>query len=177
MLRRIDTERLCLEPFEDDDADAAFGWLGDPEVMRFTPRGVDASLEATRTRIAYYRAHQARHGFSRWAIRRHDGTVPFGDAGLMVANDSAEIDLGFRLARPFWGRGFATEVAAAWVRAAFSEFGIAHLTAFAHLQNAASLRVLSKVGFMRGAIREVGGMQAVTFWIERRGAQNEVLGD
>jgi len=48
---RIETERLILRPFEVSDAEAAFGWLGDPVVMRFTPTGPDVSIEQTRTRL------------------------------------------------------------------------------------------------------------------------------
>ena len=68
MRATIDTSRLILRPFESDDVEAAFGWLGDPTVMRFTPTGPDTSIEQTKARLANYQEHQTVHGFSKWII-------------------------------------------------------------------------------------------------------------
>ena len=51
----LETKRLILRPFEASDAEGAFGWFGDPLVMRFTPGGPDSSIERTRERLAGYR--------------------------------------------------------------------------------------------------------------------------
>jgi [ribosomal protein S5]-alanine N-acetyltransferase len=57
MRLKIETSRLSLRPFESTDAEAAFGWFGDPVVMRFTPTGPDTSIGQTNTRLAKYREH------------------------------------------------------------------------------------------------------------------------
>ena len=62
----IETERLILRPFEAVDAQAAYGWFGDPVVMRFTPGGPDKGIEETTTRLANYREHQIARGFGKW---------------------------------------------------------------------------------------------------------------
>ncbi len=160
---RIETPRTILRPFSAEDAGAAFRWLGDPAVMRFIPSGLDASVEDTKKRIATYREHQAAHGFSRWVIREHASGLLIGDSGLLALEAVGGIDLGFRFAVSHWGKGFATEVAQAWVRAAVEDLGLPRLFAFAHPDNAASLRVLEKVGFRRTGARRVMGMDAVTF--------------
>ncbi len=113
-----------------------------------------------------YRQHQATHGFSKWVIRHSGSTEPIGDSGLLVLEEAGVIDLGFRLARPYWGHGFATEAAAAWVRVALLDLGLSRLTAFAHPSNVASLGVLRKVGFSPAGARQVMGMDAVTFVYE-----------
>lgn len=168
-MESIDTERLSLRPFRPDDGDAAHAWFGDPFVMRYTPTGPDPFPEATRARLETYRAHQRRHGFSKWIVIERASSRPIGDAGLMVLDDPGWIDLGFRLAQPFWGRGFATEVARAWVAAAFETLDLAELGAFAHPENAASLRVLAKLGFHARGRRVVLGMPALCFALNRRG--------
>ena len=164
--RTLETSRLVLAPFSDDDAAAAFAWLGDPDVMRFIPSGPDASIEATRARLQRYREHQAAHGFSKWIVRLRSTGEAVGDSGLLRLEDSGAVDLGFRLARPCWGRGFATEVARAWVRAAFADFRLGRLTAFAHTENRASLRVLERVGFRRTGLARVMGMEAFTYVLD-----------
>ena len=163
----IETDRLHLLPFQDSDVEAAFGWFGDPEVMRFVPSGPDMSLEATRKRVLDYRQHQVAHGFSKWVVRLRGSADPIGDSGLLVLEETSAIDLGFRLARPHWGRGFATEAAAAWVRVAFEDLGIETLTAFTHPSNVASVGVLRKVGFSPAGGRRVMGMDALTFAYQR----------
>lgn len=166
VLDAIVTERLRLLPFQENDVEAAFAWFGDPEVMRFVPNGPDASVEATRKRIDGYRLHQATHGFSKWVIRLRESVEPIGDSGLLVLDETKAIDLGFRLARPHWGRGLATEAAGAWVRVAFSDLGIARLTAFTHPSNVASIGVLRKLGFSPTGVQLIMRMDALTFACE-----------
>lgn len=76
------------------------------------------------------------------------------------------IDLGFRFARPFWGKGFATEAGAAWVSAAFERLGLDELGAFVHPENVVSLRVLEKLGFRAAGQRIVQGMPALCFTLQ-----------
>jgi ribosomal-protein-alanine N-acetyltransferase len=163
VLDAIETERLRLVPFGREDVEAAYRWLGDPQVMRFVPSGPDRSLEATRKRIEGYREHQATHGFSKWVIRLRSSAEPIGDSGLLVRGEAKAIDLGFRFACSYWGRGFATEAAAAWVRVAFMDIGISRLTAFTHPSNVASATVLRKIGFSPTGTQWVMGMDALTF--------------
>ena len=170
----IETPRLLLRPFVGSDAPAAFEWFGDAVVMRHTPSGPDASLQQTTDRIADYQRHQAAHGFSKWVVLDRETQRPIGDSGLLVMPESGDIDLGFRLARPWWGKGLATEAARAWVRTAFGDFTLARLTAFAHPDNQASLRVLEKLGFRHERAGTVMGMRSLVFSLAAPGAQGVV---
>jgi len=95
-----------------------------------------------------------------------DSGVAIGDSGLLVLQDYGWIDLGFRFAQQYWGKGLATETASAWVRAAFDEFHLKRLGAFAHPENVASIRVLEKVGFREERREKVMGMDAVVFSLD-----------
>jgi len=170
MRDRMETGRMILRPFEASDAPAAFGWLGDPIVMRFTPTGPDKSIEETRARLAGYVDHQKAHGFSKWLILNRDSGVVMGDSGLLVLQDQAWVDLGFRFAQAYWGKGFATEVATAWVRAAFDEFRLTRLGAFVHPENHASIRILEKLGFYVERREMVMGMDSIVFLLDTEGA-------
>jgi len=172
MQDRIETERLILRPFEASDTVAAFGWFGDPVVMRFTPTGPDKNIEGTEARLTLFMEHQRAHGFSKWLILHRASGVAIGDSGLLVLKDYGWIDLGFRLAQPHWGKGFATEVVSAWVRAAFDEFGLSRLGAFVHPKNVASIRVVEKAGFHSERRGSVMGMDSIVFSLDadaRRG--------
>ena len=172
----IETTRLILRPFESTDAEAAFGWFGDPLVMRFTPTGPDTSLEQTKARLAKYQEHQIAHGFSKWTIVYPGSARPIGDSGLLVLQEYDRIDLGVRLARPYWGKGLATEAASAWVHAAFDEFHLDRLTAFVHPENLASIRVLEKLGFRIERRETIMGMNSILFSLDAKDARTVVSG-
>lgn len=166
MQDRIETDRLILRAFEVSDAEAAFGWFGDPIVMRFTPTGPDKSIEETESRLRLFMEHQKANGFSKWLILDRASEVAIGDSGLLVLKDYGWVDLGFRLARPYWSKGFATEVASAWVRAAFEELRLTRLGAFVHPENVASIRVLQKLGFNIERRDTVFGMDSIVFFLD-----------
>jgi len=159
----IETRRLVMRPFGPADAGVAHRWFGDPLVMKYTPTGVDDSVDKTRARLAGYEAHQTTHGFSKWLITERASGMPIGDAGLLQIPELGWIDLGFRLSVSSWGQGLATEAASAWVAAAFGPLHLARLGAFVHPENAVSIRVLEKLGF--GAERQdvVIGMRSIVF--------------
>jgi ribosomal-protein-alanine N-acetyltransferase len=163
----IETPRLILRPFQLDDAIVTHRWFGDPIVMRYTPSGPDASLARTRERVAGYVAHQTRHGFSKWLVVERASGQPIGDSGLLVLQDEGWTDLGFRFERRSWGKGFATEVAAAWVSVAFGDLGLDALGAFVHPENLASMKVLERLGFLDERKGTVQGMPAVTYALQR----------
>jgi ribosomal-protein-alanine N-acetyltransferase len=162
----IETSRLILRPFEPSDAEAAFEWFGDPAVMRFTPTGPDASIGQTRRRLAKFMAHQRVHGFSKWLVIERSSGHLIGDSGLLNLQECGWIDLGYRLAQPYWGQGLATEAAQAWVSAAFDEFRLDRLGAFVHPKNAASIRVLEKLGFHTERRDTIMGMDSIVFSLD-----------
>ncbi|PYT71648.1 MAG: hypothetical protein DMG39_12410 [Acidobacteria bacterium] len=99
--------------------------------------------------------------------RRHEqGSFAIGDSGLLVLQDYGWVDLGFRFAQPYWGKGLATEVASAWVRTAFDELGVSRLGAFVHPENVASIHVLEKVGFRAERHEMVMGMDSIVFSLD-----------
>jgi RimJ/RimL family protein N-acetyltransferase len=104
-------------------------------------------LGHTKERIRRYIEHQSRHGFSRWLIHETESDMPIGDSGFSYLPDGVRVELGYRLKRSHWGRGFATEVSAKWLSVAKEWFGFTKVYAFAHPQNTASLSVMQKLGF------------------------------
>jgi RimJ/RimL family protein N-acetyltransferase len=90
MKATLETSRLILSPFESSDLEAAFGWFGDPIVMRFTPTGPDTSIDQTKARLANYQAHQATHGFSKWIILERPSRRAIGDSGLLKIEDPTD---------------------------------------------------------------------------------------
>ena len=149
---RLDTPRLLIRPFVADDVELVHRVYADPEVMRYVATGALHEVAATARLLRDYDAHQRRHGYSFWAVLERSSGALIGDAGL-YRTPAGEVELGYTLAAPAWGRGYATEAASAWLDAAFGELGLESVVALAEPANVASLRVLEKVGMRRAGER------------------------
>lgn len=147
----IRTERLILREWRDSDFEPFAALNGDRRVMEFMPLPLDrAASDAFALRI---RDEFARHEFGRWAVEA-PGVAPFiGFIGLSVPNFTAFftpcVEVGWRLAYPYWGRGYATEGARAAIDFGFREAGLEEIVSFTVPQNVRSIRVMEKAGMKR----------------------------
>ncbi len=142
----LETPRMMLRTWTLDDAEAAFAIYGDPEVMHFLGGRPDQNVEETRTRLAERRiAPQEQHGFCLWAmVEKTTGNV-VGSCGLQHLDRGADVEVGYHLARAAWGKGYATEAAAASLRHGFEQLGLRRILAVVNPANHASRRVLEKI--------------------------------
>ncbi len=145
----LETKRLILREFTTEDVDNLYDLDSDPEVTRFIDGGLPPDREDIRTRIvplflAYYQKYAA-YGY--WAAIEKKSGVFLGWFHFRPAYDNAsDIELGYRLKRSAWGKGYATELSGALIQQGFANLGIRRVTASALLANRASTRVMEKVG-------------------------------
>src|SRR5437016_752868 len=104
----LETERLILRRYVEDDAEAVYELNRDPEVIRYTgDRGL-ASIEEARAMLrGRTLADYEKYGFGRWACVHKEEDKVIGFAGLKFLEDLQEVDIGYRLMRAYWGRGLA----------------------------------------------------------------------
>src|SRR5262245_10374330 len=143
----LETDRLVLRNWAIEDAEAALTIYSDPEVMYFLHRPPLQTVEEARnlleTRpIAQYREH----GFSFWAVVEKATGRVIGSCGLKYLDNGPLIEVGYHLARAAWGKGYATEAAAASVRHGFEKMQLARIWGVVDPLNFASQRVLEKSG-------------------------------
>ena len=161
------TDRLRLRPYRSDDVTAMFAIFGDSEVMRYSMSGADRSVESTQARIQKLIDHQVLFGFSLWVVEdRSTGTI-LGDCGLKQLEEGPEIEVGYRFARANWGRGYATEAAAASVRYGFDALGLARIVAVVEPPNVASRHVLEKIGLKYQCLAHYYGRPMSYFAVDR----------
>lgn len=156
------TPRLLLRPFIPEDVLLVHSIYSDPEVMRYVATGPMADLAYTRRLVDDYSDHQLQHGFSFWAVTERESGALIGDAGL-YRTPAGEVELGYTLGKPWWGRGYATEAAGTWLRVAFEELGVDEVVALAEPANVGSLRVLEKLGMQRAGERMAFGRPHTVF--------------
>jgi RimJ/RimL family protein N-acetyltransferase len=141
---RLTTERLVLRAPRADDLDPYAAMTADPEVMRYVGQGVPLDRGGAWRQLATFLGGWVMQGFGQWAVERRADGAFLGRAGLWFPPGWPEVEVGWALAREHWGRGYATEAAAAAV--AWAGPGRA-LVALIHPDNAASIRVARKLGF------------------------------
>lgn len=144
----LHTERLILREFTPDDTPALARVLGDPEVMRHSVGGV-LSEQATGKFIDWCRHSYHQHGFGPWAVVDKSSSTLAGFCGLNAerVDEEDEIEIGYRLATSFWGKGLGTEAARGALSHGFDKLGIDSLIAIVEPANIASVKVIQKLGF------------------------------
>jgi RimJ/RimL family protein N-acetyltransferase len=147
----LETSRLRLRGWRESDL-APFAALNDdPEVMEHFPnRLTRAQSDAM---VASIGEHFARHGFGLWAVEAR-GTAEFiGLVGLSIPRFESHftpcVEIGWRLAREHWGRGFAPEAARAALRFGFERVGLEEIVSFTVPANLKSRRVMEKLAMRR----------------------------
>jgi RimJ/RimL family protein N-acetyltransferase len=154
----LETERLRIRRFTEDDAPLLLELDSDPEVMRFVGPYQLPNVEAYREyiRARYLPEYQRQAGWGVFAaIEMSSGNflgkfilhpAPQDTYGLDARFQPDDIELGFRFRRDCWGRGFATEGSRALIRLAFRQNKATRIVAAILDGNIASVRVLEKVG-------------------------------
>ncbi len=142
----IETARLRLRRFTLQDLDALTGINSDPEVMRFIGNGNPATPAQTKAALDSILNHWEKHGFGLWAVEQKKDRSVAGFCGLKYLDRTEEIEVGYRLARNFWGMGFATEGGSASLRYGWDVLKLQRIVAVVQPGNSASQRVLEKIG-------------------------------
>ena len=161
-MHQLVTPRLFLRPFTPADVESVHPIYSDPEVMRYVATGPLADITHTQRLVDDYSDHQFLHGYSFWAVIEQSSGALIGDAGL-YRTPAGEVELGYTLGKAWWGRGYATEAAGAWLRVAFEELGMDEVVALAEPANTASLHVLTKLGMRRSGERLAFGRPHTVF--------------
>lgn len=147
-MHSIVTERLVLRPWEPTDLDYARAWHGDPLVMRHLGGILDhAGSDAT---VQRWTAELKARSYGMLALCPVGSGPPVGAVGLghpgFRSHFTPCVEIGWRLARKTWGRGYATEAARAVLRVAFDRLGLTEIVAFTAMQNSASCAVMARLG-------------------------------
>ncbi|MBI1846597.1 MAG: GNAT family N-acetyltransferase [Candidatus Rokubacteria bacterium] len=147
----LTTARLRLRDWTERDLAPFAALNADARVMEFFPRPLDrAESDALAARI---RDHFARRGFGLWAVEAPGAADFIGFVGLSVPTFQAPftpcVEVGWRLAAAHWGRGYATEAAAAVVAHGFRQLGLDEIVSFTVPANVRSRRVMDRLGMTR----------------------------
>lgn len=143
-----ETARMRIRQLSLGDVPALTEILSDPEVMKHSVRGA-CDEAATRRFVEWCLACYESHGVGPWALIEKETSTLIGFCGVgpEQVGDVEETNLGYRLARRYWGRGFATESTSAVLAYAFKRMECQSVVVIIEPEHVASLRVAEKSGF------------------------------
>ena len=152
-LEELRTPRLLLRRWREEDREPFAALNADAEVNEFLPGPL--SREASDAMVDRIEAHFAEHGFGLWVVEA-PGVASFtGFTGLAVIRFTAHftpaVEIGWRFARGFWGRGYASEAARACLEQGFSTLGLREIVSFTVPDNLRSRAVMERLGMRHDA--------------------------
>ncbi len=142
-----ETERLLLRPPRLSDAADLLRFFGDKEAMRYTL--VLSDLRACRRHIAGHACQRRKRGYGPWTLIEKASGAIVGFGGLYddPFDPGWGIEVGYHFLPAVWGQGLASELVAFCIDHARERLRVPAVSAFAHRDNVASRRVLTKAGF------------------------------
>jgi [ribosomal protein S5]-alanine N-acetyltransferase len=163
----ISTARLILRPLVMQDA-GTLHWIYQVEgVLRYFPSPAPPPLEKVQKFVQDQSRHWEQYGYGNWAVTLKEHGQLIGWAGPQFLPETGETEVGYLLARPFWGCGYATEAARAALAFIFGNFDFPQIIALVHPENSASMHVLEKCGLSLLDRKTYFGMSMCRYVIER----------
>ena len=142
----IETDRLLVRKFTEDDAPLLYDLNLDPEVIRYTHDPLTDVEEARKVLEEVILPQYILYDHGRWAVHLRSGLEFIGWCGLKYLTETNEVDLGYRFKKNFWGNGYATEAARACIKYGFATLNLQRIVGRALPANLASIKVLEKCG-------------------------------
>ena len=147
--RAVRTERLLLRAWREADRDGHAAMNADAAVMEHFPGTMSrAQSDEWFDRV---QAHWAEVGWGLWAVEIPDVAPFIGFVGIAMQNAPGYpvVEVGWRLARPYWGHGYASEAAERAVLLGFDTLGLDEIVSFTVPQNTRSRAVMERIGMHR----------------------------
>lgn len=145
---RYETERLILRQWEDKDIIPFAAMNADQLVMEYFPKTL--TVDETVTMVTKISDKIAVNGFGFYACELKSTREFIGFVGLNIPDFNADftpcVEIGWRLARKFWGNGYAKEAALKCLSSGFTDFGLNEIVSFTAKQNQRSWQLMKRIG-------------------------------
>lgn len=144
----LNTKRLILRPWKEEDLEPFAQLNADPRVMEYFPAVM--SRKESNDLALRIRSRMQEQGWGLWAVSVPGVADFIGFIGLNIPLFDAPFmpatEIGWRLAFPYWGKGYATEGAIASLQYGFETLQLPEIVAFTTIQNMRSRRIMQKIG-------------------------------
>jgi len=163
----LQTERLLLRMFREDDLEPYATMCADPEVMRYLGDGKVLARPDVWRQIAMILGHWQLRGYGLFALEEKATGALVGRAGFFEPEGWPGFELGWMLRRASWGQGYATEAARRLLAHAFTDMKRERVISLIRAANAPSIRVAERLGERLDGHAEIFGQEALVYAIDR----------
>lgn len=145
----METERLVIREFREDDIQSLHPIFSDPKTMKYYPSPF--TLDQTVNWIMKNQIRYKEDGVGLWALVIKNSQTVIGDCGLVkqTVDGKREVELGYHLNRNYWSKGYATEAAEACIEFGFNQLHLGKIISIIDPKNVPSIKVANNVGFTK----------------------------
>lgn len=146
----METERLQFRPYTNEDFSFFSSLWADPSIVQYIGKGVTRSTEEARKSFQEWLLPGYRDGRGLYLILHKETDQPIGHAGVVqqAVDGKKEFEIGYWIAKEYWGNGYATEAAAFFKKYASQQLGLKRLICLIQQQNERSISVALKLGMI-----------------------------
>jgi RimJ/RimL family protein N-acetyltransferase len=162
----LQTDRLLLRMWREEDFEDYAKICADPDVMRFLGGKSLDRAEAWR-HMAFMVGHWHLRGYGPWAVEVKATGEFIGRIGFLNPEDWPGFEIGWTLSRESWGKGYATEGAQGALNYAWEELGMTHVISLIHADNKSSIRVAERLGEKEEGKTRIFGREVLIYGIDR----------
>lgn len=166
MAIQLETERLILKPFSVEDAEHLFELNSDPDVTKYVGEGAYKNIDDVRNFIRNYDQYE-KYGQGRLNMFNKQTGEYIGWCGLKYLADKEYTDLGYRLLKRHWGKGYATEASIVCLDYGFKVLNLDEIIGTAMKENTASIKVFEKLGLRYSHDDNCGEQPGVVYVITK----------
>lgn len=171
----LETKRLYLRNFETSDLKELARMYADDEIMRYIGRGGALNTAHVLRMLEHWKHAADDPGYSIWAvIDKHDNKL-IGHCGFQFLKIINEVEIAYLLDKPYWGKGYATEIAAATLNYGFEKFGFRNIVAIIYPENKPSIRVIEKMNMKYLYEHEFYGKNLLVYGMTMKNWEKEKL--
>ena len=143
----LETERLFLRAFTKHDLDPFADMVADPDVMqKATYDGTPMTQAQAWNWLCLMLGHWHMRGYGIWGVEERSSGVLIGRIGLQFLDWFEDVELVWMLAKPAWGKGYASEGARAAINFGFEILKLPRIAAVIHCENQTSIRLAERLG-------------------------------
>jgi len=166
MTIELETPRLILKEFNHEDAHYLFELNSDPDVTRYVGSGAYNSIDEVHDFISNYDQYE-KYKMGRLNMFNKQTGEYIGWCGLKYLVDEGYTDLGYRLLKRHWGKGYATEAAIACIGYGFNVLNLNEIIGTAMKENKGSIRFFEKLGLKYSHDNDCGKQPGVVYTIKK----------
>jgi RimJ/RimL family protein N-acetyltransferase len=162
----LETERLRLRMFREEDLETYAGYCADAEVMQYLGEGTPLTRAEAWRQMAMIVGHWQLRGYGLWAVEERATGTLIGRIGFFNPEGWPGFEIGWMLGKEHWGKGYATEGARRALQYAFTDLKRERVISVIRPGNAASIRVAQRLGEQLEGRTELFGHDVLIYGLE-----------